>query len=117
MDARIWTEERDQQLEDLYVTECMSVGDIAYRMGMSASRIKSRLGYLSIARDPVLYSAKAEAHKQAARDRFLAYRKPPEQVENKDEDHWRLCLSLGGFEARQIVNGQLVRILPDRRAA
>lgn len=117
MNARVWTEERDQQLENLYVTECMSVGDIAYRMGTTTSRVKSRLGYLNLSRDPVLYRAKAEAHKQAARERFLAYRRPSEQVENKDEDHWRLCLSLGGFEARQIVNGQLVRILPDRRAA
>lgn len=109
--AKPWDEPANAELTRLFVEELMSIAMIARRMRRNEENIRQRILHLKLLRSPAKFQEKWDHRREAAKAAVAAARDsyvPP--IANKDEDHWRRCRELGGFNV-------LIISYPPRRAA
>lgn len=107
--AKPWSDRDTVFLTRFYVEECLSVAMIARRMRRSDEFIRVKVKALGLERSEEDFRVKWDERREAAKARITALQGPT-VFADKDEDHWRLCRKLGGFNVLQIV-------YPPRRAA
>lgn len=109
--AKGWNDTYDAELTRLYVKELVAIGQIARRMKRSDHSVRLRIAHLKLERSPVEFQAQWDARREKAKACVMAAAAMrPDEIPNRDEEHWRRCQALGGFNVLQIN-------YPPRRAA
>lgn len=107
---RPWSEFEDGFLRYAWAEECVRMGVVCRSLRRSEWSVRGRIAQLGITRSASTMRAK-KAEDMARVAALNAER--AERIENRDEAHWRKCLSLGGFPNAWLMNGRTVWSYPN----
>lgn len=114
--GRPFSKAEDQRVTKLFTVDFLSMSGIDRALKRSEMGVRDAVKRLGLTRDDATFRNRWDERREAAKARMMAIERPA-FFEPKDEEHWRRCLSLGGFPAAEIRDGQTVHVYPDRRAA
>lgn len=102
----------DDYLRTRWAKDCEPMADVCRALKRREWAVRGRIAELGLRR----VAERAKALRIQAIARATAELNRPDQTPNRDEQHWRRCLELGGFPHAWTLNGRTVHSYPNRAA-